>query len=237
MKAYVINLATRLDRWKSVISQSDRLGMECIRIDAVSISDDSVINQLFVTAGVAATWKSHQRAMYTFLESGDNYGLILEDDFLLEDGYADAIMSPSKSADYDFIQLGYLKTSPFDAIACKSANITDLFLKFLAFSSKINLRFLKKLSNKVLVSEQARIPYRLVMNDIRAGGHSYVVSRKFAAAAQEMNYPVFISTDGYFMSLGGMRTFSMCRLRKSVVSQSNSPSSVSKRFISHGRLN
>lgn len=229
----MINLASRSDRWDSVVSQLASLGMEIVRIDAQPISNISAKKVPYVTPGVAATWQSHQLAMKTFLESGEDYGLILEDDFLLRKSYQDILRKFEKLPKYDFIQLGYLKTSPFDAIGCYISNLTDLSLKFLALIFHLGIPGTGLLSTKLLVREQLGIPTWLVRNDIRAGAHAYIVSRRFAKAALEMNKPVFICTDGYFMSLGGMRTFSMFRLRNSVIRQSKSPSSVTSRFTAH----
>jgi hypothetical protein len=80
--------------------------------------------------------------------------------------------------------------------------------------------------------EQLGVPRKIVMNDIRAGGQAYFVSRNFASAAQSMNTPVFLSTDGLFMALGVSRNFKMARLRRMWISQTNSPSSVTQRFKS-----
>jgi GR25 family glycosyltransferase involved in LPS biosynthesis len=232
MKAYVINLESRADRWNSVLAQSLKLELEIVRIDALPISSISEEKEGFVASGVAAIWLSHQKAMSIFLESGDTHGLILEDDFLIEKNFAHKLANISNFVNFDFIQIGYLKTSPFDAIACHVANVVDWLLKALAFSFKIGLLRNARISKKLLVREQVGIPAWLIVNDIRAGGHAYVVSRKFAAAAQNMNIPIFISSDGYFMALGKMRSFLMYRLGRSLVSQSNSPTSVTDRFTS-----
>jgi len=232
MKAYVINLESRADRWNSVLAQSLKLELEIVRIDALPISSISEEKEGFVTPGVAAIWLSHQKAMSIFLESGDTHGLILEDDFLIEKNFAHKLANISNFVNFDFIQIGYLKTSPFDAIACHVANVVDWLLKALAFSFKFGLLRNARISKKLLVREQVGIPAWLVVNDIRAGGHAYVVSRKFAAAVQNMNIPIFISSDGYFRALGWMRSFSMFRFRKSSVGQSKSPSSVTNRFTS-----
>ena len=106
MIAYVINLFDRTDRWAQVESQKSRLGIEIIRVDAVSISSDLMQTEKFAAPGVAATWKSHQKAMAKFLESNNDYCLILEDDF--------KVLRPNRF-DYenymqllklDFLQLG-----------------------------------------------------------------------------------------------------------------------------------
>jgi GR25 family glycosyltransferase involved in LPS biosynthesis len=83
MNAYVINLANRPDRWQSVMHQREDLGLSIVRVEAFSTDELNLTSERYVAPGVAATWKSHQLAMKTFLETGDDYGLILEDDFQL----------------------------------------------------------------------------------------------------------------------------------------------------------
>jgi hypothetical protein len=184
-----------------------------------------------VAKGVAATWKSHQLAMEKFLESSDEYGVIMEDDFLLSNSWETNRVSRVVALKPDFFQFGYLVTSPIDKIELAIANSFDLFLKLLnrmcSFSPRIN----KSFGARLLVSEQSGVPWDFVANDIRAGGHAYLVSRKFAEASKFMNTPAFTSADGVFMSLGDVRSFRMYRGRKSLITQSNSPSSVEKRYI------
>jgi hypothetical protein len=82
-----------------------------------------------------------------------------------------------------------------------------------------------------IVQEQENVPWGVVPNHIRPGGQSYIVSRRFASAALSMNTPTFNTTDAFYMSLGDVRTFRMYRMRKNLIKQSNSPSSVEQRFI------
>ena len=82
IKGYVINLDGRQDRWAEASSQFAKIPFAIERINAVN-SADVEEEESYVPAGVAATWRSHQRAMRTHLETQFEYALILEDDFLL----------------------------------------------------------------------------------------------------------------------------------------------------------
>jgi hypothetical protein len=226
MQAYVINLLDRSDRWAQAISQQTLLGYKINRLDAVSINSNSLVGEIFTASGVAATWKSHQKAMSQFLETQEAFSLVLEDDFDVIGKISIDLEQLMLKLDLDFLQLGYLTPHILDRLYITLANIQDLLLKACA---KL-LWILPMMSKKLLIREQLDIPLAIVLNDIRAGGQAYIVSRKFAEAAQSMNTPTFLSTDGLFMALGVSRNFRMARLRRMWISQTNSPSSVTNRF-------
>ena len=206
------------------------LGLPIQRVSAVKSSSlDS--DSLYVAKGVAATWKSHQLAMSVFLKSSHDYALILEDDFLLTKLWNEDALQTALSTNPDFFQLGFLITGPIDRIDFFLHNILNHYLKFLLKLSQISKFVREQYGSRLLVKEQAKLKWYVVPNDIRAGGQAYLVSRKFAQAAQEMNTPAFTSADGMFMTLGDLRTFRMFRFRKSIVAQTNSKSSVQQRFV------
>jgi hypothetical protein len=233
MRAYVINLSSRSDRWASVMEQESLLGLKIERVEAITRDEINSTDEPYVAKGVSATWKSHQKAMRLFLESSDNIGLIMEDDFLIDANFRKKFMKIVQFNKFDFIQLGILKPSPTAGISLIISNIRDLILKLLVKICSSNIRFLRKYSTRVLLSEQQGVPIFLVCSDIRAGGQAYLVSRGFAQAAQEMNQPAFLSSDGVYMSIGGMRSFRMFRIRKTIVNQTDSPTSVESRFKLH----
>jgi hypothetical protein len=231
VRAYVINLKSRDDRWASVLQQSEKLGLPITRIEAVSKGDLDVTSPTFVASGVAATWKSHQLAMATFLETSDEYGLIMEDDFLLTRSWNASRISRVIELGTDFFQFGYLVTSPMDRLELILANSLDVFLKVLNRVCSISNNLQSKLGSRLLLVEQKGLPLNIVPNDIRAGGQAYLVSRRFAEASKFMNTPAFTSADGMFITLGDVRSFRMFRFRKVLIAQSNSPTSVDKRYL------
>lgn len=231
MNAYVINLASRPDRWESVLHQRHDLGLEIVRINAVTISDLNLVTERFVAPGVAATWKSHQLAMKTFLESGEEFGLILEDDFLLSKSWKNFNLDIAQQLQTDFLQIGFLITSPLDFSKYLLDEFWDYFIKILR--TMVQFPFLQRLSllKRLLIAEQQGIPLGVVPNNIRAGGQGYIVSRNFALASAEMNTPVFNTTDCFYISLGDVRTFRMMRTRRNLIRQTNSSTSVTQRYI------
>jgi GR25 family glycosyltransferase involved in LPS biosynthesis len=224
MDAFIINLKQRTDRWDDCMKQKALLNANLIRVEAISSMSSHVEMEEFAAPGVAATWKSHQKAMKEFLGTEQSFALILEDDFVVRKKLSEEIYVFMERKNYDFLQLGYLTPHYLDFIAVKIWNLQDLVLKIFAKIHK------NKFFGKHLIYEQQGIPYSIVLNDIRAGGHAYIISRRFAEACQQMNNPVFLSTDGMFMALGVSRNFKTGRLRRSMFKQSNSPSSVLKRF-------
>jgi len=230
VRAYVINLSSRPDRWDSVESQANELQLPIVRIEAIDMKKLTG-QDLYVADGVAATWKSHQLAMAVFLETGDNYGLILEDDFSIARGWSQKSLKQAIEVSPDFFQLGYLITSPLDRIEFFLSNFFDRTLKILSRLCSLSKFLHSRLGNRLLIREQTDLPWSVVPNDIRAGGQAYLVSRKFALASKYMNSPCFTSADGMFMALGDVRTFRMFRFRDSLINQTDSATSVQQRYL------
>jgi hypothetical protein len=228
--AYVINLESRVDRWNSAKTQEVFLKIPIRRIEATK-TNSLTSADCFVAPGVAATWKSHQKAMFTFLESEDNYALILEDDFLITKSWSLELLNLALSTNPDFFQLGFLKTGPVDQVNLKLSNFQDAFLKLLLRFTVLSSLIGKRFGSRLLISEQRGLAWKIIPNNVRAGGQAYIVSRKFAQAAQLMNTPAFTSADGMFMTLGDVRSFKMYRFRKSVINQTDSVTSVQQRYL------
>jgi GR25 family glycosyltransferase involved in LPS biosynthesis len=229
MNAYVINLKFRTDRWGDVLNQTDALGLPLNRVIAVTLSE--VPQSRFVTPPVHATWMSHQKAMRLFLDSDDQYGLILEDDFVLKKTWEKFDVEQYTSMGFDFLQVGYLITTPLDQIELRIKSNFDLLLKILQRVTSRGILSKSNFANRFLLREQRLVPFGLVCNDVRPGAHAYIVSREFALAAQELNLPVVLSTDALYMALGWMRSFKFLRTRRNYISQSNSETSISERFL------
>lgn len=231
MKAFVINLDSRTDRWQEVLRQEFTLGFQIERVAAVS--SNSIKDLDYATAPVHATWLSHQKAMSMFLDTGDDYGLILEDDFVVLNKWTRFDISKFESTHFDLLQIGYLITTPLDYLDFKMNSIFDLFLKILERITSTNSFSNSRFVNRLLLKEQRSVPFAIVCNDIRPGAHAYIVSRNFARAAQKMNIPVALSTDALYIALGWMRSFRFLRTRRSYFSQSDSKTSIDDRFLNN----
>lgn len=231
MQAYVINLSARTDRWEAVLSQWNLDPLPLNRIEAVASQSIPLSETFFLPAPVVANWMSQCKTYRKFLTSTDSHALILEDDFLIGSTDLNKIRDICMTHEFDFLQLGYLRNSILDVFNVRFTNIRDVILKFINSASRKGL-LPKFLNNKLLVLEQIGIPYSVVLNDARAGSHAYIISRKFAEKMLTLNQPTFLPTDALFMAISNLRFLRMGRLRKNRIRQSNSPSSITSRFIS-----
>lgn len=229
MKAYVINLDSREDRWESVKTQVKHLGIEVCRVSATTV--ESVVASPHVTDVIAATWQSHQKAMRAFLDTPDEFAFIMEDDFILSNRWSEKSLSLNEAVKADFLQLGFLITNIADRFQITFNGFVDFSLKCLRELSVVLGPFGISLKRKLLIREQVGVPFKFVCNDIRPGAHAYIVSRRFAKAVLSINSPEFLSADAAYMSMGWMRSFRMLRIRRSLVGQSDSISSINQRFL------
>ena len=222
----VINLEARKDRWQKVAQIASSLNLNIVRVGGVSPSEFDPVSNKYLDQTIFAIWLSHKKALKKLIDLGSEHGLILEDDFEPSSNFNLEFLEECAALKFDFCQIGFLQESFWDRIDISFQTLRDQFLKIL---SRINLP--KVLDSKFLIREQDNIPFMFIKNDIRAGAHAYLVSRKFALSMQEINSsPTFLSADLLYMSVGEMRTFNMVRLKKSLIGQDCSPSSVVNRF-------
>ena len=226
VKGFLINLDNREDRLAEAASQFHKIPFQVDRVSAI-LASDIESKEPFVPGGVAATWRSHQKAMRAHLDSSFEFAIILEDDFVVNFDIQKVLNKILTIGDFDLVQFGYLNTSFLRRFFRYLIGCRDLLLKIICkIASVTNWNIL----NKLIVREQKNIPFGIVLNDIQAGGQSYLVSRKFSEASQFMNNPSFLSADGMLMALSETRTFKVGRTRRNYFSQSDSVSSVQQRF-------
>jgi GR25 family glycosyltransferase involved in LPS biosynthesis len=195
-----------------------------VRIDAVSVPPN---NKYFTKLNVAACWESHKKALRAFLDSGEPFALILEDDFKFLNQYQDRNLTDLLEAKIDFLQIGFLYTSLREYAYIKMENTFDLAVRIYGVLEEVLKR--KSKSEKNLVNERKGLPYKIILSDIRPGAHAYIVNRRAAEYLLVLNTPTFLSTDDLFMALGPMRHIRMGRLRKTIVDQIQSISSINPR--------
>ncbi len=230
LTAYVINLARRTDRWHDVESQKSSLGVSIIRVEAVDQDLKELSDLPFAARGVAATWLSHQKAAAEFLKTDAEFAIILEDDFILLRKFKVPSTELLTNLRADFVQIGYLRVTPWESFDITISNIRDRVLRIIQWITQSKWSSTNRYQNRLLIQERVGVPPNLVPVDIRPGGHCYVISRRMAQAMQELNSPIIFSADELFVSISKMRAFRMFRMRKSLASQSDSISSVNSRF-------
>jgi GR25 family glycosyltransferase involved in LPS biosynthesis len=230
LTAYVINLARRTDRWHDVECQKSTLGVSIIRVEAVDQDLKELSDLPYVAKGVAATWLSHQKAAAEFLKTDSEFAIILEDDFLLLRKFKVPSIDLLTHLGADFVQLGYLRVTPWESLDVTISNTRDRVLRVIHWITKSRWGSRNKYQKRLLIQERVGVPPNLVPVDIRPGGHCYVISRRMGEAMQVLNSPIIFSADELFVSISKMRAFRMFRVRKSLVRQSDSVTSVSARF-------
>jgi len=210
--------------------QLKRHGITYQRVSAIRAGNDSASENSFVTSGVAAIWLSHVKALSAFVDSGEPYGLILEDDFDVKCNLKQMSEALAYRTGQDFLQIGFLITNIVDYIEYRLSNLVDFLAKVLNRFSRIRILPANLLSNKFLVYDQDGVPFQVVTHNVRPGAHAYIVSCNFAQTLVTFNNPILFSADQFYISLAQMRSFRMGRLRKALILQTNSQSSVSQRF-------
>ena len=229
MKMYVINLDERQDRLTSLDSEIKKFGFEAIRIPAINANELNESNYPFVSREVAACFLSHIKALDTFIDSGDMYGLIVEDDFQVLKKFP--ISLTLMMGNLNFLQIGFLKTSIFERFAIVYQNIWNFALGILLrLGTQFNVY--QSILHRFLLQERKGVSLAIVLNDVRPGAHAYLVDRKFAMYCRQINNPIALSADALFIAISQMRTVKMGRTRKSYVGQSKSSTSIIQRFKS-----
>lgn len=231
MRAFLINLDSREDRLSSASLQLSRFNVPFTRVSAVGIEPNFETKFPYVTPHIAAIWLSHQKALVAFLETTEEYGLILEDDFVITSSKKELAEAFNLAKAGDIIQIGFLNINFFEWVNVKFRNLRDLIFKVLNFYSKSGLPAASYFGGRFLIYSQEGLPIKLVAHDFRAGAHAYLVNRAFASSVLNFNKPLLFSVDQFYISLSTMKSFKISRIRKSLVTQSSSPSSVSFRFI------
>jgi GR25 family glycosyltransferase involved in LPS biosynthesis len=219
---FVINLEDRVDRWQDCMAQTHKVDFPLRRVDAVKPQE--VKSEIFTTPNIAACWESHRKAMLQLLESRDDFALILEDDFFISNRTLNFDVEEFRNTGLDFLQIGFLKTTWREAIYIVVENLHDRFVRLYGRMELIFFR--SPASRKILVRERVGLGSNFVFADVRPGAHAYIINREGALYFTQLNKPIFLSTDDLFMATAPMRRIRMARLRKSVVSQSGSASSI-----------
>jgi len=224
ISAYLINLQKEVER--RIFSQ-ELWPFPDIPMKVVNGVDQNQITAKYVTTGVAAIWASHLRAMETFLTSGEEFGIILEDDYQISDiSEFSKILNLARTVNADFIQLGFLTTGIDVFIEKHLKNTQNLVFRIGIAAPIIGTR----IAHRMRVREASDTPPLLVSYQVLPGAHAYVISQKLARAITENQNEQFLAADDFFMSLAPMRTFRMYRAKNSCVNQREIPSTIGDRF-------
>jgi GR25 family glycosyltransferase involved in LPS biosynthesis len=188
-------------------------------------------DELKLPAPVAACWMSHQAIAKTLLETSSQHCLVLEDDVnLTTEGidYLNRIMSRNL-AGIDLLQIGFCVHN--GRLADRTGYRLQLYLvKSLHLAHLLKTKFVRNLLKRFYGTEFVMLDQISLLagrDSFELGTHAYIFSRNFGVALTEFNSPAYLPADLALIELAKSGKFACYRLLTNVLSQSNSPSSIS----------
>lgn len=228
--AFLINLDRRPDRLLEFIEKSSSLEFPIKRFPAVDGHDLSK-SELRTPPPIAACWMSHQGVAQKFLESDAEFCLVLEDDLSLTKDSISALnqLWYQNFQHLDLLQIGFCvnhnKLSN-RVVYSRLIRTTNLLERLRLFSVPWIQQILKIIYG-YRISHLEGIKYCVAENSFELGTHAYLISRKFAEKMISFNRPVYLPADLAIMEIVKTGKFQSFRLIRSLINQSESPSSIS----------
>lgn len=225
---YVINLEDRVDRFQESSLEARRCGIEVKFISAIDSHSLSVQKETFLTPQATACWLSHLKAMQELTDSGHDFGLILEDDFTVKriSKFKSTIENTNMNQ-WDLIQIGFLNIGIRSRIDTLFANLENLLFYILAKLVKKFSWVSDSIGDRLRVKRAEDVPWGYVPDDLRAGAHAYLITSKMAETLlKDYRNQNVLTADGFLIATNWTRPFRTLRLKKSLVGQTNSISSI-----------
>ncbi len=227
---FLINLDDRTDRLESSTKQLKAMGLQFTRIPAVSFTE--VAMSVFLTAPVLACWKSHLKTYSALIASDFDYALVLEDDFLIVKPKKFSRLLQSRQIEkHDLMQIGFLLPGMLNRLRWCFEELEKVF--FYTFGHLSKSIGLKSFLPRLRIAEANNSSLRYTQSSFLPGTHAYLINKKMAAALIELDSS-HLSADEFFIALSKMRSFRMARVRRSLITQSNSAPSINERFVMRG---
>lgn len=215
---FVINLESRWDRFAEFMGQRYLPKYE---IEKFNACDGRSVDELVhpTPPNVAACWISHQEVSRHLLEKGIDIALVLEDDAIFSSKISrlPTIIEYFSKSNLDILQIGYLVHDGKVA----SGHFDFILRNKFYFQNLFNMR---KLKNSFLLSRFSTMG--VFEKSFEAGTHAYLIKPSGARIVDIFNNPVFLPADLALIELATSTNVHVGRLVKSIVSQSNSPSSI-----------
>jgi glycosyl transferase family 25 len=234
MKTYLINLEDRKDRLESAKAEFKKVGLEYDRVNAIDSRALSGPTSPLVTSGVQGCWESHKICYSNLLASGENYALICEDDLQIKNvkHFHEALDWATKN-NVGLLQIGFLTHGVKNRLLYLYETLEMITFKVIYLITRIpNLPIsFKGIGSRLRVAKYGKTLASFIPDSFFPGTHCYLISRETAQKILSLNDPQFLSADEFLIALSGMRTLSLYRTRKSVVSQSDSVPSIESRFV------
>jgi GR25 family glycosyltransferase involved in LPS biosynthesis len=244
---FVLTLEHRTDRQKSVQSSLNQVGTGFTYIISNKNEDQKSYEAMKMATQIeVAIWGSHVKAFQALLNTEAQWGLILEDDFLLTEAGLDLLQHQERIDSilesignyYSILQIGFLENSARFGLRSLMAKVFKIIFRFNRFdfrSHVLNLRYLGFKNRKSVdrVLRQNGLGTTKILFGQRLGTHACFVSRQAAEVLIDIfesrkSNPNFMVNDQFIINL--TKNFSRkpvlraARLSKSLVMQSLSPS-------------
>lgn len=225
---FVINLSARSDRRDHVNRESVKHGLSIHFVEAVESNNMEQADLGLLTAPALACWKSHLRVFQLILDSNFPFAIVLEDDFeFINSRSLKRKLSKIDLSNWDLVQIGFLTHDFKDWVSIKLQNLESFF--FFAISRLLSRASFNStaLGNRLRVRRAMGVPFDYIPDDLRAGAHAYIISRDCARTLVRFHASQrLLTADGLLIALNWTKQFRISRLRKSLVRQFESPSSI-----------
>jgi GR25 family glycosyltransferase involved in LPS biosynthesis len=231
LPSFIINLADRHDRKKHCDSQIIQNKLNASYVGAVSAESITLNDPTFLSPPQKACWESHMIALEMLFKSVESYGLILEDDFVFLDlNRLNRLLSTIDFSDWDIIQIGFLATGFLERISISLKNIEALFFLGISILVSRNNKLQTLFGSRLRVSRSKNLNFNFIADDLRAGAHAYIISKDTAARIlHSVKDQQVLTIDGFFISTNWTRPFRSIRIKRSLVAQIDSRSSITSR--------
>lgn len=216
MEAYWINLNDRKDRASQCIIQLSKIGIIAIRVSAVTRSEVGFVENtenLQYFQGIIACRMSHIKALNAFLSSSNEFGLILEDDFLFSEKMNISeflnIQDLMRIRNIQLLQLGFLPRG------------TSL-PAFLAIPKRLFSFFQHSINCFLTCNNQSK----RITHGFLPGAHAYIVNREMALhlirnAQSDLKIPIDLWLNKIAKEMNSVGVL-IGRLKYSMVAQNES---------------
>jgi GR25 family glycosyltransferase involved in LPS biosynthesis len=245
---YLLNVDSRTDRLFNASNRFAEIGQSFTRVSAITGSN-LVENgfHLITRPNTEANWRSIQKIFKMFLESGDKFCFVFEDDVVFNPGYDLFSKCFHENFDQavDVLQFGFLtfdgrnddrKKNIYKVIRVYVVNLILARLKFVKFFSKCGylangtifenlLDQLKESEKRILMQKQLGLKHPLI-RAFEPGTHGFIISRRMAQLVCEFNLPMIMSADLVFMTLAKNPQFNIYRLGFPLASQDDTTPSI-----------
>ncbi len=233
VQVLVINVLERTDRLQRIESHLKSLGIDYEVVKAIDKYDLPESKNTFLSLDVERIWRSHLECLKLASKYHNGYTMIVEDDAKLHFNSNElaSIVSEISKIELQFLQIGFLCLNPIDSFSIVLRNVYDYLIRKRWLGNIFKLFGFLEISRASNQSWRKQVPKRYILNDVRYGAHCYLIHSNLANEIVMVNEPPFLSADDFFVSISKMKSFKMCRLRKSRAEQDESPTSVTKRFL------